>query len=71
MQSKLQSKEQKREQAEQRRKEHLIAEKNKAQAEKVKRDLVRARKNGQGHKIGDIMSFVSNRESLWEFIGME
>ena len=23
------------------------------------------------HKISDIMNFVSNRESLWEFIGME
>lgn len=38
-------------------------------AEKMKRDLVRARV--RRHKISDIMSFVSNRESLWEFIGME
>ena len=40
-------------------------------AEKMKRDLVRERKLVKRHKIGDIMSFVSNRESLWEFIGME
>jgi len=37
----------------------------------MKRDLVRARKNVKRHTISDIMSFVSNRESLWEFIGME
>ena len=48
-----------------------MAEKNKAKAERVRRDLVRARKNVKRHKISDIMSFVSNRESLWEFIGME
>ena len=35
----------------------------------MKRDLVRQRV--RRHKISDIMSFVSNRESLWEFIGME
>lgn len=23
------------------------------------------------HKISDIINFVSNRDSLWEFIGME
>ena len=69
--TKLLSNEQKRKQAEQRRKEHQIAEKNKAKAEKMKRDLVRARKHGKRRGISDIMSFVSNRESLWEFIGME
>ena len=38
----------------------------------MKRDLVRARKdNVKKHKISDIINFVSNRESLWEFIGME
>ena len=37
----------------------------------MKRDLVRARKHVKRNKISDIMSFVSNRESLWEFIGME
>ena len=35
----------------------------------MKRDLVK--KRVRRHKISDIMSFVSNRESLWEFIGME
>lgn len=38
----------------------------------MKRDLLRARKNvKRTSKISDIMSFVSNRNSLWEFIGME
>lgn len=38
----------------------------------MKRDQVRGRKdNLKKHKISDIISFVSNRESLWEFIGME
>ena len=38
----------------------------------MKRDLVRARKdNVKKHKISDIINFMSNRESLWEFIGME
>ena len=71
MRTKILSKEQKREKAEQRRKEQQIAEKNKAIAEKTKRDLVRARKHVKKHKISDIINFVSNRESLWEFIGME
>lgn len=31
----------------------------------MKRDLVRARKHVKGRKISDIMSFVSNKESLW------
>lgn len=69
--TKILSKEQKREQAEQRRRENQIAEKNKALAEKTKRDQARARKHVKRNKISDIMSFVSNRESLWEFIGME
>ena len=72
MRFKYLSKEQKREQAEQRRKEQQIIDKNKAIAEKMKRDLVRARKNVKSsRKISDIMSFVSNKESLWQFIGME
>ena len=71
MRTKLLSKEQKREQAEQRRKEQQIAEKNKAIAEKTKRDQIRARKHAKRPKISDIINFVSNRESLWEFIGME
>ena len=33
--------------------------------------MVKARKSHHGHKISDIMSFVNNSESLWEFIGME
>lgn len=37
----------------------------------MKRDMVRARKHGKRHTISDIMSFLSNRVSLWEFIGME
>ena len=48
-----------------------MAEKNKAHAEKRKRDLVRARKHIKGHKLSDMLNFVNNRESLWEFIGME
>ena len=63
--------EQKREQADQRRRDQRIAEINRANAEKVKREMVKARKSHHGHKISDIMSFVNNSESLWEFIGME
>lgn len=37
----------------------------------MKRDEVRARKHVKKHKISDIINFVSNRKSLWEFIGME
>lgn len=63
--------EQKREQAEQRRREKFIAEKTKAKAERRKRDLVKARKSYLVHKMSDIMSFLNNSESLWEFVGME
>jgi len=48
-----------------------MVEKNKVIAEKTKRDLIRRRKNTKRPKISDIINFVSNRESLWEFIGME
>ena len=51
--------------------EQRMAEKNKAHAEKRKRDLVRARKHVKGNKLNDMLNFVNNRESLWEFIGME
>jgi len=51
--------------------EQKLVEKNKAIAEKTKQDKVRARKHEKRHKISDIISFVSNRKSLWEFIGME
>ena len=54
-----------------RRRERIDAEKKRATEEKTKRDLVRARKNYLGHKISDIMSFVNNSESLWDFIGAE
>lgn len=63
--------EQKRENAMIRKKERLVAEKKKADEDKSKRDLVRARKHYLGHKISDIMSFVNNSESLWDFIGIE
>ena len=32
---------------------------------------MRARKHVKRHKISEIISFVSNRGSVWEFIGME
>lgn len=33
--------------------------------------MVKARKSHHGHQLSDIMSFINNSESLWEFIGME
>ena len=32
---------------------------------------MKARKSHHGHQLSDIMSFINNSESLWEFIGME
>ena len=51
--------------------EQREAEKVKAFAEKRRRDMVRARKNVKDHKLSDMLNYVNNRESLWEFIGME
>lgn len=63
--------EQKREQAEQRRRQKIAADKIKAREDKIKRDLVRARKCLHFNKLNEIMSFVNDSESLWELIAIE
>ena len=63
--------EQKREQAEQRRRQKIAADKIKAREDKIKRDLVRARKCFNFNKLNEIMSFVNDSESLWELIAIE
>lgn len=49
----------------------IAAEKSKAREDKIKRDLVRARKCFNFNKINGIMNFVSDSESLWELIAIE
>ena len=49
----------------------MIEEKRKAAFEAKKRSLVLQRKNYLGEKISDVMSFVSNSEFIWEFLGNE
>lgn len=61
---------QKREQADQRRIK-MLEEKKKIAEEKTKREQVLQRKNELGDRISDIMSFVSNSENIWEFLGNE
>jgi hypothetical protein len=48
-----------------------MAEKTKAREDKIKRDLVRARKCFNFNKINEIMTFVNDSESLWELIAIE
>ena len=49
----------------------IAAEKSKAREDKIKRDLVRARKCFNFNKINGIMHFVNDSESLWELIAIE
>lgn len=63
--------EQKREQAEQRRMQKIAAEKTKAREDKIKRDLVKARKCVNFNKITGIMNVVNDSESLWDLIAFE
>lgn len=67
---KYHSNQQKRELAEQRRIK-MLEEKKKAAEEDQKRAIVLQRKNILDDKISDIMSFVSNSENIWEFLGTE
>lgn len=49
----------------------MLENKKRLADEKRKRELVLQRKNELGYKISDIMSFVSNSENIWEFLGNE
>ena len=49
----------------------MLEDKKRLADEKLKREQVLQRKNELGYKISDIMSFVSNSENIWEFLGNE
>lgn len=49
----------------------MLEDKKRAAEEDYKRKLVLQRKNNLGERISDIMSFVSNSENIWEFLGNE
>mmetsp|Transcript_9760 Transcript_9760/g.9540 ORF Transcript_9760/g.9540 Transcript_9760/m.9540 type:complete len:124 (+) Transcript_9760:143-514(+) len=65
--NKFYSNQQKRQMADQRRK-NMLREKKKNAVEMAKRANILKRKNELGDKISDIMSFISNSENIWDFL---
>jgi hypothetical protein len=49
----------------------MLEQKKRTATEDIKRALVLERKNNIGDTICDIMSFVSNSENIWDFLGNE
>lgn len=49
----------------------IAGEKTKAMEEKIKRDLVKARKCINFNKLNGIMNVVNDSESLWELVAIE